>query len=126
MSVEGVIPDERLDVSASTSFRLDSRSVVLAGTTLLVAYLALVQVVTMLYASFHVGFLSNDAHWSLTNFQHALTNLTFWRLLGNSVLWRFGVIGSGHRLWASRCAFIIIRTNAPFRELWGGNRSSSR
>jgi iron(III) transport system permease protein len=116
VSVEGVVPGRPARRPAAASFHLDSRSVVLAGTTLLVAYLALVPVATMLYASFHVGFLSNDAHWSLVNFQHALTNLTFWRLLGNSVLYALGVSAVAICLGFA-LAFIIIRTNAPFRGL---------
>lgn len=100
----------------SAALQLDGRSVVLVGTTLLVAYLALVPVVTMLYASFQIGFLSPEAHWSFANYARALTNATFWRLLGNSVLYALGVstlaIVLGFAL-----AFITIRTNAPLRGL---------
>lgn len=102
--------------TAKAGFSLDGRSVILIGTTLLVAYLALVPVVTMLFASFQVGFLSPDAHWSLANYAKTLTNATFWRLLGNSVLYALGVsvlaIVLGFTL-----AFITIRTNSPLRGL---------
>lgn len=70
----------------------------------------------MLYASFHVGFLSNESHWSLENFRRALTNLSFWRLLGNSIVYALGVSAIAIALGFS-LAFVIIRTNAPFRGL---------
>lgn len=70
----------------------------------------------MLYASFQSGFLAPGSHWSLANYEQVLTNLTFWRLLGNSVGYALGVslvaIALGFGL-----AFLIVRTNAPLRGL---------
>ncbi len=89
---------------------------IMAGASLILAYLAVVPVATMLYASFHTGFLGTDAAWSVQNYVRAFSNAGFYRLLGNTLLYGGGVavltIALGFGL-----AFLYARTDAPFKKL---------
>ena len=89
---------------------------IMAAASLVLVYLAVVPVATMLYASFHAGFLTNDAHWSVANYVRAFTDPAFARLLGSTMLYGAGVavlaIALGFGL-----AFLYARTDAPFRGL---------
>lgn len=89
---------------------------IMAAASLVLVYLAVVPVATMLYASFHAGFLTNDAHWSAANYVRAFTDPAFARLLGSTMLYGAGVavlaIALGFGL-----AFLYARTDAPFRGL---------
>jgi iron(III) transport system permease protein len=88
----------------------------LAGSTLILVYLAVVPVGTMLYASFHTGFLSADAHWSLANYARAFGDPAFYGLLGSTLVYGGGVallaLAAGFGL-----AFLYVRTDAPLRAL---------
>jgi iron(III) transport system permease protein len=102
---------------ARATLRLPAAEVpIMAFASIVVAYLAVVPVATMLYASFHTGFLTNDAHWSLANYVRAFTDASFYALLGNTLLYGLGVaclaivLGFG-------LAFVYARTNAPLRGL---------
>ncbi len=89
---------------------------IMAGASLLLAYLAIVPVATMLYASFHVGFLSDSAHWSIANYTRSFSDPAFYRLLGNTLAYGASVavlaivLGFG-------LAFLYARTDAPLRSL---------
>ncbi|HEX3465328.1 MAG TPA: iron ABC transporter permease [Candidatus Elarobacter sp.] len=93
-----------------------AENALMAGASLILAYLAIVPVATMLYASFHSGFLSPDSHWSLVNYARAFGDPGFYRLLGNTALYGGGVallavvLGFG-------LAFLYARTDAPLRGL---------
>jgi iron(III) transport system permease protein len=88
----------------------------MAGASIVLVYLALVPVVTMLYASFQSGFLSSGAHWSLANYARILTDPVFYRLFANTMLYGAGVailaLAAGFGL-----AFLYVRTDAPLRGL---------
>lgn len=88
----------------------------MAGASLVLAYLAVVPVATMLYASFHTGFLTDASRWSVENYAHALSDPGFYRLLGSSLVYGAGVallaLAAGFGL-----AFLYVRTDAPFRRL---------
>ncbi|MFN2460832.1 MAG: ABC transporter permease [Candidatus Velthaea sp.] len=84
--------------------------------SLIVAYLALVPVATMLYASLHTGFLSTAAHWSFANYARVFGNATFYRLLGNTLLYGGGVAALAIVLGFG-LAFLYARTDAPLRPL---------
>jgi iron(III) transport system permease protein len=88
----------------------------MAGAALVLVYLAVVPVATMLYASFHTGFLTAGSRWSLANYAHALSDPAFYRLLGNTLVYGAGVavlaLVAGFGL-----AFLYTRTDAPFRAL---------
>jgi iron(III) transport system permease protein len=89
---------------------------IMGGASLLLVYLAVVPVATMIYASLHSGFLTDDSHWSLANYATAFGDPTFYRLLGNSALYGGGVallaVALGFGL-----AFLYARTDAPLRGL---------
>jgi len=91
---------------------------IVAGASLLLAYLAIVPMATMLYASFHVGFLSDSAHWSPANYTRAFFDSAFDCLLGNTLAYGAAVavlaivLGFG-------LAFLYARTDAPLRRLGG-------
>ncbi|HEV8022606.1 MAG TPA: hypothetical protein VGP41_15135, partial [Candidatus Lustribacter sp.] len=89
---------------------------VMAGASLALAYLAVVPVATMLYASFHTGFLTGQSQWSIENYARALSDPGFYRLLGSSLAYGAGVavlaLAAGFGL-----AFLYVRTDAPFRRL---------
>ncbi len=86
------------------------------GASLILVYLAVVPVGTMLYASFHTGFLTNDAHWSLANYARAFGNPAFYGVLADTLVYGGGVavlaLVAGFGL-----AFLYTRTDAPFRVL---------
>ena len=88
----------------------------MAGASLILVYLAAVPVATMLYASFHTGFLSPDAHWSLANYARTFGDPAFYRLFANTMVYGAGVavlaLAAGFGL-----AFLYARTDAPFRAL---------
>ncbi|MBV9409727.1 MAG: iron ABC transporter permease [Candidatus Eremiobacteraeota bacterium] len=89
---------------------------IMAAAALIVAYLAVVPVATMLYASFHTGFLTPSARWSLANYAQVFTDRHFYAILGNTLLYGAGVavvaIVLGFAL-----AFVYARTDAPLRGL---------
>jgi iron(III) transport system permease protein len=89
---------------------------VMAGASLILIYLAVVPVATMLFASFHDGFLSSNTHWSVANYARILSDPAFYRLFGNTMLYGAGVavlaLAAGFGL-----AFLYTRTDAPFRDL---------
>jgi iron(III) transport system permease protein len=89
---------------------------IMAGASLLLAYLAIVPVATMLYASLHVGFLSDGAHWSLANYTRAFSDPAFYRLLGNTLAYGASVAGLAIVLGFG-LAFLYARTDAPLRSL---------
>jgi iron(III) transport system permease protein len=93
-----------------------AETAIMGGASLVLVYLAVVPVATMVYASLHTGFLSNDAHWSLANYTAAFTDPTFYRLLGNSALYGGGVAGLAVALGFGM-AFLYARTDAPLRGL---------
>jgi iron(III) transport system permease protein len=93
-----------------------AETAIMVGASLIVVYLAVVPVATMIYASLHTGFLSNDAQWSLANYASAFSDLGFYRLLGNSALYGGGVAALAVVLGFG-LAFLYARTDAPLRGL---------
>jgi len=103
--------------AARAALRLPPAEVpIMAGASLILAYLAVVPVATMLYASFQAGFLTNGAHWSFANYARAFTDPGFYRLLGSSLLYGGGVAVLAITLGFG-LAFLYARTDAPFRGL---------
>jgi iron(III) transport system permease protein len=92
----------------------DGKVVLLVVVSLIVAYLALVPVVTMLYASVQAGFLTDQAHWSFSNYVRTFGDPAFYRLLVNSLIFGLGVALVAIVLGFS-LAFLYTRTNAPLR-----------
>ncbi len=96
--------------------RPSTEAPVMAGAALILVYLAVIPVVTMLYASFHDGFLSSAAHWSPANYARVLGDPAFYRLFANTMVYGAGVaalaLAAGFGL-----AFLYTRTDAPFRGL---------
>jgi len=89
---------------------------IMALAALIVTYLAVVPVATMLYASFHTGFLTANARWSLANYVGVFGSATFYGLLGNTMLYGFGVAVVAI-VFGFALAFVYARTDAPFRAL---------
>jgi iron(III) transport system permease protein len=92
----------------------DGKVVLLGSVALIVAYLAVVPVATMLYASVQAGFLTNDAHWSFDNYVRTFSDAAFYRLVLNSLIFGLGVALVAIVLGFS-LAFLYTRTNAPLR-----------
>lgn len=96
------------------------RSVVLVVSALVVAYLALVPVVTMLYATFRTTFLSDTP--SVWTFDHVLDTLRdsgFGDLVTTSI-----VYAAASAVLATTCGFglawLVARTDCPWKPLiWG-------
>jgi iron(III) transport system permease protein len=89
---------------------------IMAGASIVLAYLAVVPVATMVYASLHEGFLTPGAHWSIANYARAFTDAGFYRLLGNTLLYAGGVALLAVTLGFG-LAFLCVRTDAPLRGL---------
>jgi len=88
----------------------------MAGAVLILCYLAVVPVGTLLYASFHAGFLSAGDHLSAANYVRVLSAPAFYRLFANTMFYGAGVavlaLAAGFGL-----AFLYARTDAPLRGL---------
>ncbi|HEX4831948.1 MAG TPA: iron ABC transporter permease [Trebonia sp.] len=94
---------------------LSGRYLTMAIASIVVAFLALVPVCTMLYASFQSNFLGIGASsWTLANFSQTFTASGFGTLVANSFIYSAAtaviciVIGFG-------LAWLVVRTNAPFK-----------
>jgi iron(III) transport system permease protein len=92
---------------------LDPRYVVLAVVALVVAYLALIPLGTMLYASLQTNFLGiGPSSWTLHNFSRTFTAAGFGHLAANSFIYATltaiicTVVGFG-------LAWLVVRTNTP-------------
>lgn len=91
------------------------RYITLTVASLIVAFLALVPVCTMVYASLQSNFLGIGAsHWTLGNYSKTFTQPGFWPLVANSFEYAIAtsvvciVVGFG-------LAWLVTRTNAPFK-----------
>jgi iron(III) transport system permease protein len=92
---------------------LNGRYLTLAVVAVVVAFLALVPVCTMLYASFQSDFLgSGSSHWTLENYVNTFTADGFGTLVRNSFVYALStaavclVVGFG-------LAWLVARTNTP-------------
>lgn len=92
---------------------LDARYITLAVAALAVAYLALVPMGTMLYASFRSNFLGfTPGAWTFQNYANTFTSAGFGSLVANSFIYAGAtavvctVIGFG-------LAWLVVRTNTP-------------
>ena len=83
----------------------------MAGASLILVYLAVVPVGTMLYASFHTGFLSSDARWSLANYVHAFANPAFYGVLANTLVYGGAVDGPVTIAIALAATILMLRTD---------------
>ena len=100
-------------------WRLEPRYLVLGVVALLVAYIALVPVVTMMVAAFQSNFLgAGSTHWTLHNFTKTFTGPGFGSLVATSFIYAGAtavvstVIGFG-------MAWLVSRTNTPLRGFAG-------
>jgi len=94
---------------------VNGRYITLTVASILVAYLALVPVCTMVYASLQSNFLGiGGSHWTLGNYSHTFSEPGFWPLVANSFGYAIStavvciVVGFG-------LAWFVTRTNAPFK-----------
>ena len=92
---------------------INGRYLTMAIASLVVAYLALVPVCTMVYASLQSNFLGvGPSSWTLSNFGRTFTTAGFGTLVANSFVYAAAtsviciVIGFG-------LAWLVVRTNAP-------------
>ncbi|HWO41066.1 MAG TPA: iron ABC transporter permease [Candidatus Eisenbacteria bacterium] len=98
--------------------RLDSQSLVLGGSTLLVLYLAGIPLVMLLYGSFRSGPIGEPgAVYTIQNYVKAYVDKEFYPLFLNSLYFAVGtcfltfIIGTF-------LAWVSERTNAPFKQLF--------
>ena len=94
---------------------VNGRYITLTLASIVVAYLALVPVCTMVYASLQSNFLGvGGSHWTIGNYGRTFTQHGFWPLVVNSfgyaVATSFVCIAIGFGL-----AWLVTRTNAPFK-----------
>jgi iron(III) transport system permease protein len=94
---------------------VNGRYLTLAVASIVVAYLALVPVCTMLYASLQSDFLGiGKSSWTLDNYHKVFTAPGFGSLVANSFVYAIAtsliciVVGFG-------LAWLVVRTNAPFK-----------
>ena len=94
---------------------INGRYLTMAIASLVVAYLALVPVCTMVYASLQSNFLGvGPSSWTLSNFGRTFTTAGFGTLVANSFGYAAAtsavciVVGFG-------LAWLVVRTNAPFK-----------
>jgi iron(III) transport system permease protein len=94
---------------------VNGRYITLTVASILVAYLALVPVCTMVYASLQSNFLGvGGSHWTLGNYGRTFSQHGFWPLVANSFGYAIATsvvcIAIGFGL-----AWFVTRTNAPFK-----------
>jgi iron(III) transport system permease protein len=94
---------------------VNGRYITLTVASIIVAYLALVPVCTMVYASLQSNFLGiGGSHWTLGNYSKTFSQPGFWPLVANSFGYAVStsvvciVVGFG-------LAWFVTRTNAPFK-----------
>jgi iron(III) transport system permease protein len=94
---------------------VNGRYLTMAVASIVVAYLALVPVCTMVYASLQSNFLGiGQSSWTFGNFSKTFTTPGFGSLVANSFIYAAAtsviciVIGFG-------LAWLVVRTNAPFK-----------
>ena len=94
---------------------INGRYLTMAIASVVVAYLALVPVSTMVYASLQSNFLGvGQSSWTLSNFAKTFTTAGFGTLVANSFIYAAAtsavciVVGFG-------LAWLVVRTNAPFK-----------
>jgi iron(III) transport system permease protein len=94
---------------------INGRYLTMAVASVVVAYLALVPVCTMVYASLQSNFLGvGQSSWTLGNFSKTFTTAGFGTLVANSFIYAAAtsavciVVGFG-------LAWLVVRTNAPFK-----------
>jgi iron(III) transport system permease protein len=94
---------------------INVRYLTMAVAAVVVAYLALVPVCTMVYASLQSNFLGvGPSSWTLSNFARTFTTAGFGTLVANSFIYAAAtsavciVVGFG-------LAWLVVRTNAPFK-----------
>jgi iron(III) transport system permease protein len=94
---------------------INGRYLTMAVASVVVAYLALVPVCTMVYASLQSNFLGvGQSSWTLSNFSKTFTTAGFGTLVANSFIYAAAtsavciVVGFG-------LAWLVVRTNAPFK-----------
>ena len=94
---------------------INGRYLTMAVASVVVAYLALVPVCTMVYASLQSNFLGvGQSSWTLSNFAKTFTTAGFGTLVANSFIYAAAtsavciVVGFG-------LAWLVVRTNAPFK-----------
>jgi iron(III) transport system permease protein len=94
---------------------INGRYLTMAVASIVVAYLALVPVSTMVYASLQSNFLGvGPSSWTFSNFAKTFTTAGFGTLVANSFIYAAAtsavciVVGFG-------LAWLVVRTNAPFK-----------
>ena len=94
---------------------ISGRYLTMGIASVVVAYLALVPVCTMVYASLQSNFLGvGQSSWTLSNFAKTFTSAGFGTLVANSFSYAAAtsavciVVGFG-------LAWLVVRTNAPFK-----------
>jgi iron(III) transport system permease protein len=94
---------------------INGRYLTMAIASVVVAYLALVPVCTMVYASLQSNFLGvGPSSWTFSNFAKTFTTAGFGTLVANSFIYAAAtsavciVVGFG-------LAWLVVRTNAPFK-----------
>ncbi|HEY7279880.1 MAG TPA: iron ABC transporter permease [Trebonia sp.] len=94
---------------------INGRYLAMAIASIVVAYLALVPVSTMVYASLQSNFLGvGSSSWTFSNYAKTFTTAGFGTLVANSFIYAAAtsavciVVGFG-------LAWLVVRTNAPFK-----------
>jgi len=94
---------------------INGRYLAMAVASIVVAYLALVPVSTMVYASLQSNFLGvGPSSWTFSNYAKTFTTAGFGTLVANSFIYAAAtsavciVVGFG-------LAWLVVRTNAPFK-----------
>ena len=97
--------------------RVDARHFALLAAGVIVAYLALVPVGTMIFASLRSAFLSGGvAHWTVSNFPSTYTSTGFGRVVTNSFVYA-GASSVAAIVLGFALAWLVSRTNTPAKGL---------
>jgi iron(III) transport system permease protein len=96
--------------------RLNVKVIVLTIMSIVVAYLALVPVVTLIVASFQSDFMDAGSKWTLANFSKAFLNSGFYSMLLNSII--YALVSTVLSLCIGVfIAWLYVRTNTPLKRL---------
>lgn len=95
--------------------RFGSSNILILGiSTIIIAYLALVPLITLLAASFQSNFLGSNSAWTVSHYLHTLSDKIFYHLFANSLIYAAGTTTVAMTLGVG-LGWLYTRTDVPMK-----------